>query len=92
MCYNTILKEGDFMRSEYLDIKDREGALKRVKVVLKYKDDNSKLCYMVYEYEDEYFACKYKDILGEVEIDTDLTSEELEALQKLCDKMGDIIE
>lgn len=68
---------------EYLEIKDRKGLLKKVKVILKYKDELSNKCYMVYEYNREYFACKYTDVLGEVQIDTDLTSEEMDMLEHL---------
>lgn len=68
---------------EHLEIKDREGFSKKVKVILKYKDEISNTCYMIYEYNREYFACKYTDVLGEVQIDTDLTSEEMDMLEHL---------
>ncbi len=72
---------------EYIDILDRNGKTKKAKVIFRFHDKENNIFYIVYKYNDEYFAAKYDDVVGNSSLDTNLNSKELETLEKLLNKI-----
>ena len=72
---------------EYIDIKDKNGNTKKVEVVFRFHNEKLDNYYLVYKHNNEYFALKYKDELGENIIDTNLSKEELSELVELLNNI-----
>ena len=72
---------------EYIDIKNKYGNIKKVEIVFRFHNEKLDKYYLVYRYNNEYFALKYKDKLGENVINTNLSKEELSELVELLNNM-----
>lgn len=73
--------------NEYIDILDKNGKTKKGEVVFRFRDEENNIFYIVYKYNDKYFAAKYDDIVGTSKLDANLNNRELEMLEKLLNKM-----
>ena len=72
---------------EYIDILDKDGNSKKAEVIFRFRDEENNVFYIVYQYNNEYFAAKYDDIIGTSKLDTNLNNNELEMLEKLLNKL-----
>lgn len=72
---------------EYIDIFDKNGNSKKAEVVLRFRDEENNNYYIVYKYNDEFFAAKYDDVVGTSKLDTNLNNKELEVLEELLNKI-----
>lgn len=72
---------------EYIDIFDKNGNSKKAEVILRFRDEENNNYYIVYKYNDEFFAAKYDDVVGTSKLDTNLNSKELEVLEELLNKI-----
>jgi len=68
---------------EYIDIYDKNKKRKKAKVIFRLQDEENNKYYIVYKYNNEYFAAKYDDVLGKSNLDTNLNKKELEILEKM---------
>ncbi len=75
---------------EVIDIKDKNGNSKKAEVILRFKDEENNNFYIIYRYNDEYFAAKYDDVIGTSQLDTNLTDKELEILEGLLNKLPEV--
>ena len=73
--------------NETIEVTDKFGNTKKVQVIIKYHDKDTNNNYIVYQYNDEYFAAKYDDIVGQTKLNSDLSDKEIEALEKLLNKV-----
>ncbi len=72
---------------EYIDILDKDGNSKKAEVIFRFRDEENNVFYIVYQYNNEYFAAKYDDIIGTCKLDANLNNKELEMLEKLLNKL-----
>ncbi len=72
---------------EYIDILDKDGNSKKAEVIFRFRDEENNVFYIVYQYNNEYFAAKYDDIIGTSKLDANLNNKELEMLEKLLNKL-----
>lgn len=73
---------------EYIDILDKNGKTKKVEVIFRFQNEENNKFYIVYKYNEEFFAAKYDDVIGTSKLDTNLSSKELELLEKILNKAG----
>ena len=72
---------------KYLSIVEKNGTKKQVKEILRYHDDKSQNNYLIYQDKENYYACKYEDKLGLVQIDTNISEEEIKLLENILDEV-----
>lgn len=72
---------------EYIHIQDRDGNKKKAKVIIRYHNEENNNFYIVYMYDNEYFAAKYDDVIGTSNLDTNLSEKELVTLNNMLDKI-----
>lgn len=75
---------------EFIDILDKNGNSKKAEVVLRFRDQENNIFYIVYKCNNEYFAAKYDDVVGTSKLDTNLNNKELEMLEELLNKMPEV--
>lgn len=75
---------------EYIDILDKNGNAKQAEIVFRMQDEESKQCYIVYEYSNEYFAAKYNDVLGTSALNTNLNAKELAMLEEALNEIPEV--
>lgn len=75
---------------EYIDILDKNGKQKKAKVIFRFHDEENNKFYIVYKYNNEYFAAKYNNVIGTSNLDTNLNNEELKVLEKLLNKITEV--
>ncbi len=71
---------------ETIEINDKNGNRKKAQVILRLKDEKTNYYYIVYFVNGEYFAAKYDNIIGESKLDTNLTEEEIIALESIINE------
>ena len=76
---------------EYINILDVNGKNKKAQVIIRYYNDETKLYYIVYKIDNSYYAAKYDDVIGTSKLDTNLSNEEIEKLEKLLNNMEENI-
>ena len=74
---------------EYIDIEDKNGNFKKAEVIFRFHDKKSGCFFIVYKYENDYFAAKYEDIIGISKLDTNLSAEEIDMLEKALNEIED---
>ncbi len=72
---------------EFIDITENNGNTKKAEVILRFRDEENDNYYIVYKYNNEYFAAKYDDVVGTSKLDTNLNDEELKILEELLNKL-----
>lgn len=72
---------------EQINIFDKDGNMKKVQIVFRFHDKENDKFYIVYEYNNEFFAAKYDDIIETSKLDTNLNDEELKVLEKLLNEI-----
>lgn len=80
--------QGEITLKEFIEINDKNGNVKTAEVVFRYNDVNNNLYYILYQYNDEVYAAKYDNVLGLSNLDTNLSDEELNMLQKIFNDMA----
>lgn len=75
---------------EFINISDKNGKLKKAEVILRTHNQENNNFYIVYNYDDEYFAAKYEDVIGTSKLDTNLNDKELELLEELLNKVLEV--
>jgi len=75
------------MKKEYIEIFEKNGKVKKVEVCFRFRDEENNKFYIVYKYNNEYFAAKYDDILGISNLDTNLDEKELLVLEKYLNEL-----
>jgi len=75
---------------EYIDILDKDGNSKKAEVIFRFRDEENNVFYIVYQYNNEYFAAKYEDVIGTSKLDTNLNDKELELLEELLNKVLEV--
>lgn len=75
---------------EFIDILDKNGNSKKAEVIFRFHDQENNVFYIVYSYNNEYFAAKYDDVIGTSKLDSNLNKKELEMLEELLNKMPEV--
>lgn len=75
---------------EYIDIVDKNGKVKKSKVIFRLQDKETNNVYIVYDYENQYYAAKYDDTIGLVNLDTNLRQEEIVLLEELLNNSPEV--
>ncbi len=72
---------------EKINVKNNKG-YRYCEVVLRYHNEETDKYYIIYKDNDNYCAAKYEDVVGSSKLDTNLSKEEIEALEDLLNKVG----
>ena len=72
---------------EFIDIKEKNGTIKKAKVIFRVYNEKKDNYYIVYKYNEEYFAAKYQDVVGTSKLDTNLNNKEIGELEKILNNI-----
>lgn len=72
---------------EFIEILDKNGKSKKAEIIFRFRNEENSTFYIVYKCNNEYFAAKYDDVIGISKLDTNLSNEELEILEKMLNKL-----
>ncbi len=72
---------------EIIEVTDINGNKKNANVECKLYDEKSNKYYIVYSINGEYFSAKYENVIGYSNLDTNLSEEEIVALEHLIKDM-----